>query len=64
MGSRGRTGPTEIERGTMKFSKLWKIVLAAYLILLGLGQMDVLDLDATILGIVGVVAGALVLIDR
>jgi len=48
----------------MKFNKLWRIVLAAYLILLGLGQMDVVDLDATILGIIGVAAGVLVLIDR
>ena len=48
----------------MKFSKLWRVVLAAYLILLGLAQMDVLDLDATILGIIGVAAGVLVLIDR
>jgi len=48
----------------MKFSKLWRIVLAAYLILLGLAQMDVLDLNADILGIIGVAAGVLVLIDR
>ncbi|HSM02162.1 MAG TPA: hypothetical protein VK960_07000 [Acidimicrobiia bacterium] len=48
----------------MKFSSLWRIVLAAYLILLGLGQMDIIDLDATILGIIGVAAGVLVLIDK
>jgi len=50
----------------MKFNKLWRIVLAAYLILLGLGvpQLDVVDLDGTILGIIGVAAGVLVLIDR
>ena len=64
MGYGAMADPKRSERGIMKFNKLWRIVLAAYLIILGLGQMDVLDLDATILGIIGVVAGALVLIDR
>ena len=48
----------------MKFSSLWRIVLAAFLILWGLQLMDVLSLDNTILGIIGVAAGVLVLIDR
>jgi hypothetical protein len=48
----------------MKFSSLWRIALAAFLILWGLQLMDVVSIDATILGIIAIAAGVLVLIDR
>jgi len=48
----------------MKFNTLWRIALAAFLILWGLQLMDVITIDATILGIIAVAAGVLVLIDK
>lgn len=48
----------------MKFNVLWRIVLAAFLILWGLVLMDVISIDSTILGIIAIAAGVLVLIDK
>lgn len=46
------------------FRTLWRVALAAFLILWGLGAMDVISIDATILGIIAIAAGVLVLMDR
>jgi hypothetical protein len=48
----------------MKFNEFWRIVLAAFLVLWGLVLMDVLTIDANILGIIAIAAGVLVLIDK
>lgn len=50
----------------MKISKLWRVVLAATLILWGLLLLDVLTFSSAsdIIGIGGVVSGVLLLVDR
>lgn len=50
----------------MKFSKIWHLVLAIWLILLGVIWMDWISFDSStdILGIGAIVTGVLVLIDK
>ncbi len=50
----------------MKISKLWKVVLAATLILWGLLLLDVLSFSSSgdIMGIGGIASGVLLLLDK
>ena len=50
----------------MKISKLWRVVLAATLILWGLQLLDVLTFSGAsdIIGIGGVASGVLLLLDK
>ncbi|MBI5156972.1 MAG: hypothetical protein HZA58_03030 [Acidimicrobiia bacterium] len=50
----------------MKFSKIWQLVLAIWLILLGVIWMDWVSFDNStdVLGIGAIVTGVLVLIDK
>ena len=55
-----------LERESMKIGKLWKVVLAATLIVWGLLLLDVLTFSSAsdIVGIGGIASGVLLLLDK